>query len=98
MRFGKTGLVFDALVTAITGQKVTGAEAAAAGAGLRRVFADDAPGPNSGLRLPPDPDRMAAAPYWAYHELHLERRRAETLRRVAADHAAIGMLGELPVA
>ena len=34
----------------------------------------------------------------AYHELHLERRRAETLRRVAADHAAIGMLGELSVA
>ena len=98
VRFGKTGLVFDALVTAITGQKVTGAEAAAAGAGLRRVFADDAPGPNSGLRLPPDPDRMAAAPYWRYHELHLERRRAETLRRVAADHAAIGMLGELSVA
>lgn len=97
MRFGNTGLVFDSLVTAIVGQKVTGSEAAAAGAGLRRAFADGAPGPKAGLRLPPDPERMAAAPYWEYHELHLERRRAETLRRVAADHAAIGRLSELPV-
>ena len=97
MRFGKTGLVFDALVTAIVGQKVTGAEASAAAAGLRLAFSEDAPGPRPGLRLPPDPDQMAAAPYWAYHELHLERRRAETLRRVAADRAAIEGLGRLPV-
>ena len=97
MRFGSTGLVFEALVTAIVGQKVTGSEAAAAGTGLRRVFGDEAPGPRAGLRLPPDPERMAAAPYWAFHELHLERRRAETLRRVAADHIAIEALGVLPV-
>jgi 3-methyladenine DNA glycosylase/8-oxoguanine DNA glycosylase len=97
MRFGKTGLVFDALVAAIVGQKVTGAEAIAAGKGLRRVFSEGGPGPRTGLRLPPDPERMAAAPYWAYHELHLEQRRAETLRRVAADHVAIESLGGVPV-
>jgi 3-methyladenine DNA glycosylase/8-oxoguanine DNA glycosylase len=83
-RFGRTGLVFEALVRAITGQKVTGAEAAAAMKGLRSRFGDGAPGPRAGLRLPPDPDRMAESPYWVYHELHLEKRRADLLRRVAA--------------
>ena len=66
-RFGKTGLVFDALTVAICGQKVTGTEAARAIYGLIRVFGDPAPGPNERLRLPPDPERMAAAPYYEYH-------------------------------
>ncbi|MGH8949333.1 MAG: DNA-3-methyladenine glycosylase family protein, partial [Acidimicrobiia bacterium] len=35
-------------------------------------------------RLPPDPERMASAPYWEYHGMHLEKRRADLLRRVAA--------------
>ncbi len=82
-RFGRTDLVFDALVRAICGQKVTGAEAIAALRGLRRQFGDPAPGPRE-LRLPPDPERMARAPYWVYHGLHLEKRRADLLKRVAA--------------
>ncbi len=89
MRFGRTGLVFDALVAAIVGQKVTGTEALLAMRGLRRVFGDPAPGPRPGLSLPPDPERMAATPYWAYHELHLEQRRADLLRRVAADFTTV---------
>jgi 3-methyladenine DNA glycosylase/8-oxoguanine DNA glycosylase len=88
-RFGRTGLVFDALVVAIVGQKVTGSEATAAMRGLRRTFGEPAPGPRRGLSMPPDPERMAAAPYWAFHELHLEKRRADVLRRVAADFARI---------
>ena len=98
LRFGRTGLVFDALVVAIVGQKVTGSEATSAMRGLRRVFAEPAPGPRRGLSLPPDPERMAAAPYWAYHELHLEKRRADVLRRVAADFASIEALGARSVA
>lgn len=90
-RFGRTGLVFDSLVIAICGQKVTGKEAGMAMRGLRRAFSDPAPGPR-GLRLPPDPTRMAEAPYWAYHELHLEKRRADVLRRVAAAHQRIDEL------
>ncbi len=88
LRFGRTGLVFDALVHAVVGQKVTGQEAGAATRGLREEFGEPAPGP-SGLRLPPDPGRMAEAPYWVYHRLHVERRRAETLRRLAAAAARI---------
>jgi 3-methyladenine DNA glycosylase/8-oxoguanine DNA glycosylase len=94
-RFGKTGLVFDAVVHAINGQKVTGAEAAAATRGLRERFGQPAPG-QSGLRLPPDPERMAGSPYWMFHELHLEKKRADILRRVAARADAIDRLATRP--
>jgi len=82
-RFGRTGLVFRALLTAICGQKVTGQEAANAMGGLRRAFSGPAPGPNEALRLPPDPEQMAVAPYHVYHRLHLEKRRADLLREVS---------------
>jgi len=91
-RFGRTDLVSDSLVVAICGQKVTGGEAVAAMRGLYREFSEPAPGPNERLRLPPDPERMAGAPYWVYHELHLEKRRADVLRQVAANHDRIEAL------
>lgn len=93
-RFGRTGLVFRALLTAICGQKVTGQEAAWAVRGLRRAFSDAAPGPRDGLRLPPDPERMAEAPYHAYHRLHLEKRRADLIRLVARDAGRIDGLAD----
>ncbi|MEE8407389.1 MAG: DNA-3-methyladenine glycosylase 2 family protein [Acidimicrobiia bacterium] len=91
-RFGRTDLVFDSLIVAICGQKVTGGEAAAAMRGLYRKFSEPAPGTNERLRLPPDPGQMAETPYWVYHELHLEKRRADVLRQVAADHDKIEAL------
>lgn len=92
-RFGATGLVFDSLVAAVCGQKVTGREAGQAMRGLHDRFSDPAPGPNERLRLPPDPEKMAAAPYWEFHELHLEKRRADVLRRVARRQFEIDALG-----
>ncbi|MDP9143898.1 MAG: DNA-3-methyladenine glycosylase 2 family protein [Actinomycetota bacterium] len=97
-RFGKTDLVFDALVHGIVEQKVTGHEAHAAMRGLRSRFGDAAPGPHPRLRLTPDPVRMAEAPYWVYHELHLERRRADVLKRVAASAGKIEGLRAVPPA
>lgn len=91
-RFGRTDLVFRALLTAICGQKVTGQEATKAMRGLRRAFSGPAPGPNESLLLPPDPERMAAAPYHVYHRLHLEKRRADLLREVARRAAWIDSL------
>jgi 3-methyladenine DNA glycosylase/8-oxoguanine DNA glycosylase len=93
-RFGRTSLVFDAVVTAICAQKVTGTEAKRAMRGLRKRFSGPAPGPNSALTLPPDPLAMASAPYHAYHDLHLEKRRADLLRRVATRAARIDALAE----
>jgi 3-methyladenine DNA glycosylase/8-oxoguanine DNA glycosylase len=79
LRFAATGDVFAQLVVAIVGQRVTGTEAGRAMAGLARVFSDPAPGPVAGLKLPPDPERIAGARYWDLHPLHLEKKRAETL-------------------
>jgi 3-methyladenine DNA glycosylase/8-oxoguanine DNA glycosylase len=95
VRFGATGLVFDALVTAIVTQKVTGKEASRSLAGLHRRFSAAAPGPRL-LRLPPDPERLARAPYWELHTLGLERRRADILRVVARDHQRIDALASAP--
>lgn len=82
-RFGRTWMMFPALLIAICAQKVTSQEASSAMRGLRRAFSDTAPGPNDGLRLPPDPDQMAAAPYHVFHTVHLEKRRADLVRAVS---------------
>lgn len=93
-RFGRTGLVFRALVAAICGQKVTGHEATRAMRGMRKAFSDPAPGPRQELLLPPDPERMAASPYHDYHRLHLEKQRADLLRAVAKRANLIESLSE----
>lgn len=94
LRFGRTGLVFDSLVFAVCAQKVTGREAASAVKGLHRAFSGPAPGPNRDLLLPPDPVEMAEAPYYVYHELHLEKSRADVLRRLARDGVRIDGLAD----
>lgn len=98
-RFGRTDLVFDSLVTAVCAQKVTGGEAKRAMQGLYRRFSEPAPGANPRLRLPPDPARMADAPYYQFHELHLEKRRADLLRRVSSEADNIdGLAASTPAA
>ncbi len=95
-RFGKTHLVFDALLIAICAQKVTGREAGNAIRGLYRRFSDPAPGPHPRLRLPPDPARIAAEPYHAFHDLHLEKRRADVLKGVASLAGELDYLATSP--
>lgn len=51
------------------------------GALLRRV-SEPAPGPG-GLLLPPTPEALSSMPYYAFHPLGLERRRAEVIRHTA---------------
>lgn len=91
-RFGRSDQVFDALLVSICGQKVTGREAAAAMSGLYRRFGDPAPGPDESLRLPPDPMRMAEAPYHEFHRLHLEKRRADVIRAVSRQATQVDAL------
>lgn len=97
LRMGRTNQVFAHLIVAVVGQKVTGVEAARAMRGLRRSFSEPAPGPKPDLWLPPDPERMAQLPYWQFHELHLEKKRADTLRRAASDAVAIDCLAKTGV-
>jgi 3-methyladenine DNA glycosylase/8-oxoguanine DNA glycosylase len=82
-RFGRTDLVFAALLVAICAQKVTSSEARNAMRGLRRAFSVPAPGPNGRLLLPPDPNAMGEVPYHVFHTLHLEKRRADLVRDVS---------------
>lgn len=95
-RFARTGLVFEAAMVAVLAQKVTGKEAVAGLRGLMRSFSEPAPGPFDGLLLPPEPGRMAAAAYHAFHGLGIERRRTDILRRLAADATRIDRLASLP--
>jgi 3-methyladenine DNA glycosylase/8-oxoguanine DNA glycosylase len=96
---GRTGRVLEVLVPAILEQKVTGREAWRAYRGLVRVHGEPAPGPVAQrfrLRVPPAPEVIAALPYHAFHPLGVEQRRAEVVRRVAADAQRLEALATLP--
>jgi 3-methyladenine DNA glycosylase/8-oxoguanine DNA glycosylase len=97
VRLTRTDRLIEALIPAILEQKVTGVQARRAYLRLTRALAEPAPGPTT-LLLPPDPARVAALPYHAFHPFGLERRRAETLRFACAKAAAIEALAAKPPA
>lgn len=83
LRLTRGAPVIEMLVNSIIGQKVTGLEARRSQRTLLARMGEPAPGPH-GLRLLPPPDQLARTPYWAFHPLGLERRRADALRAAAA--------------
>jgi 3-methyladenine DNA glycosylase/8-oxoguanine DNA glycosylase len=87
--------VFDALVWVVIAQKVVGLDARRAYRDLVRRVSDPAPG-GGGLLLPPDPRRLAATPYWTFHECNVERRRATTIVGAAHRAGALDRLARLP--
>jgi endonuclease III len=94
LRLGRTLRPFEAAVTAILGQRVTGRQAAE---GFRRLVAtlgEPAPGPGE-LWLPPAPDVLASLGYHDYHRFEIERARAQRLieaaRRVRRIDEVVGM-------
>jgi 3-methyladenine DNA glycosylase/8-oxoguanine DNA glycosylase len=91
LRLGRSGSVAEVLVPTILEQKVTGIEARRSYGRLVRRFGEPAPGP-LGLTLPPDPARLAALPYHAFHPCGVERRRADTIRRTCARAARLDRL------
>ncbi len=96
VRIPRSRAVLESLVPAILEQKVIGEEARRALFGLVRLHGEPAPGPPEwGLRLPPRPETLAALPYYAYHPLGVERRRADLIRRVAARAAWFEGISEL---
>lgn len=97
IRLTRTQAVMPALIAAIFEQKVTGAEAREGWRGLVMAASDPAPGPG-GVRLPPDPDRVAALPYFAFHRFGVERKRADLIRAVSARAGRFEALGLLPPA
>ena len=77
VRLTKTHAVVPTLIAAIFEQKVTGLEARRAWRGLVRAASEPAPGPGD-LWLPPDPERVAALPSFAFHRFGVERARADS--------------------
>ncbi|MEW5992149.1 MAG: DNA-3-methyladenine glycosylase 2 family protein [Chloroflexota bacterium] len=99
LRLGRTGAILEALVPAILEQRVTGSEASLAFRTLVRRHGEPAPGPLAAgqrLRLQPPPDVLAALPYFVFHPLGVEQRRAEIVRRMARDARRLEALVELP--
>jgi 3-methyladenine DNA glycosylase/8-oxoguanine DNA glycosylase len=98
VRILRTEAVLDALIAAILEQKVTGTEAHRAWHGLVRRYGEPAPGPAElGLRLLPAPSTLAALPYWSYHVLGLEQRRAELVRAIARRASWFEAIVDLPL-
>ncbi|HVS47299.1 MAG TPA: DNA-3-methyladenine glycosylase 2 family protein [Candidatus Dormibacteraeota bacterium] len=82
LRLPRTHAVFEALVPAVLGQKVTTIEAKAGYRALVEALGEPAPGPVR-LKIPPSPQVLARTPYWAFHRFGVERRRAEVIIRAA---------------
>lgn len=98
IRLTRTEAVFDALVPGILEQKVTGDEARRAWRRLIARYGEPAPGPpEARLRLPPSPDVLAGLPYYVFHPMGVERRRAELIRRVAGRAAWFEATVDLPI-
>ena len=82
LRLTRTQAVFEALVPAVLGQKVTTIEAKAGYRALVDSLGEPAPGPVR-LKVPPSPQVLARTPYWTFHRFGIERRRAEVIIRAA---------------
>lgn len=85
----------ETLLFSVLGQKVTSFEARRAFGALIRRLGEPAPGP-LGLIVPPPPAILARVPYWAFHPLGIERRRAEAIRAAAASAHRFDSLAALP--
>jgi 3-methyladenine DNA glycosylase/8-oxoguanine DNA glycosylase len=98
VRLTRTRAVMESLVPAILEQKVTGDAARRAWRGLVRRYGEPAPGPlEFRLRVPPLAATLAALPYYDFHPLGVEQRRADTVRRAAGRAAWLEEIVELPI-
>ena len=78
----RTNAVFEALVPSVIAQQVTSIDARRSYRSLVHSFGEPAPGPWQ-LTVPPSPKVLAQTPYWAFHRLGIEQRRAEIIIRAA---------------
>lgn len=97
VRIGRAPSLHEVLITTIIQQRVTTKEATDSVRTLLRRYGGPAPGPLD-LPLPPDPAELARLPYYAYHPIGVEKRRADVVRFVAKRPKRIRALRELPIA
>lgn len=96
-RIPRSGAVTEALVASVLEQRVTTFEARRAQGQLVARWGEPAPGPTD-LMLPPHPEVLAGVAYYDLHVLGVEKKRSDTLRRVAANARRLDALVNLPVA
>jgi 3-methyladenine DNA glycosylase/8-oxoguanine DNA glycosylase len=97
LRMGRTGLVVEAMVPAVFGQKVTTKEA---GRSFRRLIARHglpAPGPRR-WQMVPSPETLAGLDYTDFHRLGVERKRAAIITEVARRARRLEAATEMPLA
>jgi 3-methyladenine DNA glycosylase/8-oxoguanine DNA glycosylase len=95
VRLGRGGNLVEALVPTVLEQKVTSAEAHRSWAALVQRYGAPAPGPGP-VRLAPTAESLGELPYTAWHAVGVERRRAETIRRLCARTARLRALEREP--
>ena len=78
MRMASVGNLVEVLIPTIIAQKVTGLAAAKSYRQLAARYGERAPGPVA-LRVPPDPEVLASLPYYDFHRLGIEQKRALTI-------------------
>ncbi len=81
---GRTDRLWDSLVLGVLGQRVQTQNARKSQRLLRRHFGEPAPGPTDSWILP-EPAVVAELGYHHFHSLGVERKRSETLIRVAKE-------------
>lgn len=91
VRMGRFGEVFDRLVPTTLGQLVIAAEAKRSHRRLIARFGEAAPGPLD-LRLAPRPDTYVELGSRQFHQVGVERKRAEIIQRVAQRAARLDRL------
>lgn len=94
-RIGRTDRILEALIPAILEQKITSNEAHRSFRKMTYAWGEPAPGP-VGLRVPVDPARLAATPYYEFHRFGIERRRADVIRAVSMRASRLEETTRLP--
>lgn len=82
-KLGATGAVFETTTKAILGQLVTTTEANRSTRRLVERYGEQAPGPNTAMRLFPAPETIAGLRYEDLHHLGIERKRSATIIEAA---------------
>lgn len=96
LRIPRSGRVVEALVPAVLEQKVTGKEALRAFRVLCLGFGTPAPGPLSGLVLPPTAEQWRRIPSWEWHRAGVDPKRSRTIVHAMAYAARLEEAAALP--
>jgi 3-methyladenine DNA glycosylase/8-oxoguanine DNA glycosylase len=98
LRVCRTEAVVEAAMATAMEQKVHGMQAWLSWRAFVRRLGEPAPGPLPGLVCPPAAEVIARTPLHVFHQLGLEQRRAETVRRVAGHADRLGETTEMSFA